>query len=632
MTGAHPRGQHETARPAPIVVLKLGGSVLRSADDLARAAIEVYRHVRSGTKVIAVVSALHGETDRLLETAAAWDGADHPEATALLASTGELAAAAQLALAVARSGLSVRVATPATMGLRAAGPAHDAEPAGVDTGAICLLLRHASVLVVPGFIATNEAGATVLLGRGGSDLTAIYLASRLSACGCDARCRLIKDVPGLFDRDPNIFRDAHRLATVSWQEALDIGGEVLQPKAVRLALRTGTPIEIGGMLDPRTTRVGPYERTLDEKPFAPPRRSVSVLGCGTVGAGLLRLLRLFPERFELAAVACRHPEHAAREGVPAERIHADPREAAAHGEIVVEALGGVEPATSCMVDALARGALVATANKAAAAAHGRLHGAGVALSACVGGAAPMLERCLSAGANLDHKAPDEPSRHSPIARLEGVLNGTGNFVLNRMAAGDTLGHALAAARAAGLAEADATRDLGGHDTADKLRLLARAAFGEDVPPQAIEIEPITTEAFARVRAHAPPHWRIRHVATLLLADPATCAGAARLCASIRLVALPPEHPLAVLAGAWNRLVLHVRGNGQEHTDVVDGVGAGRWPTAHALLADVLDLHERASAAPLRVPCADGPARTGGPCRNTNNVQSQRAALAMSSSA
>ncbi|MFN0012633.1 MAG: hypothetical protein ACKVS8_13425 [Phycisphaerales bacterium] len=562
--------------PAPIIVLKLGGSVLRSTDDLARAAVEIYQHVRRGRKVIAVVSALYGETDRLLDLAAGWENAQNAEATALLASTGELSVAAQLALAVARSGLAVHVATPATIGLRAAGPPHDAEPAGVNVEAIRAILTRESVLVVPGFIAQNEAGSTVLLGRGGSDLTAIFLAATLTRAGERAICRLIKDVPGLFNKDPNVHDDARRLATVSWEEALAIGGDVLQPKAVRFALRSRTVIEVGALLDARRTLVGPYDRTFDEEEFVVRKRTLSVLGCGTVGGGVLRLLRLFPERFEVVAVACRNPERAlakggGAEGVPRERVFTDALAAAGQGEIVVEALGGLEPAHACIAGALERGARGATANKAVIAHDATLADRGVATSACVGGGAPVLERCTRAAAH-------------GISRLEGVLNGTCNFVLNRVGTGESLASALSAAREAGLCEVKACRDLEGLDAADKLRILSRAAFGEDLPLGAIELEAITGESIARARAAVPAgtenHWVLRQVATLARAE-----GGAGLAGSVRIVALPRTHALADLPGAWNRLLIHTPAG----TQVVDGVGAGRWPTAHAVLADVLDL-------------------------------------------
>ncbi len=564
------------ASAAPVIVLKLGGSVLRRGDDLARAAIEVYQHVRRGRRVVAVVSALYGETDRLLDLAASWQGADHAEATALLASTGELAVAAQLALAVARSGLGVRVATPATIGLRAAGPAHDAEPAGVETGAIRGLLATHPVLVVPGFIALNDAGATVLLGRGGSDLTAIYLAARLAAdTPGTVCCRLIKDVPGLFDKDPNLHADARRLASVSWDEALAIGGDILQPKAVRFALRSRTTVEVGALLDARRTLVGPFDTAYAELEEPRRKRRVHVLGAGTVGGGVLGLLRLLPERFEVAAVASRHVERAVAagggaEGLTRERVHADAlgvAEGTRRGEIVVEALGGLEPAGACLRAALERGGLVATANKAAVAADPTLGERGAAISACVGGGAPLLECCARA------------AQGGPITRLEGVLNGTGNFVLNRVGAGETLADALAAARAAGLCEADAGRDLSGRDAADKVRLLCRAAWGVEIAEEAIELEAITEDSLARVRGAAGgrPHV-LRHVATV---------EAEGRRASVQLVALPGEHALADLPGAWNRLLVQTPAG----THVADGVGAGRWPTAHAVLADVLDLVE-----------------------------------------
>ncbi|MBM3962642.1 MAG: homoserine dehydrogenase, partial [Planctomycetes bacterium] len=222
------------------LVLKFGGSVLRDDDAVARAVHEVYRHVRAGFAVVAVVSALHGETDGLVARARALDAEPDPQALACLLATGERASAAWLALAARRAGLACEVAAVERIGLRVRGDALDAEPVGLDVEALRALLRRSQVVVVPGFAGIDDAGRTALLGRGGSDLTALFLAQRLGA-----RCRLVKDVDGLYERDPALpGPPARSFAAVRHDDALALDGRIVQHKAVRFAQRHGLSFEI----------------------------------------------------------------------------------------------------------------------------------------------------------------------------------------------------------------------------------------------------------------------------------------------------------------------------------------------------------------------------------------------------
>jgi homoserine dehydrogenase len=261
-------GHADGADPG-VCVLKLGGSVLRDHLAVRTAAAEVARFVHAGRRVVAVVSALEGTTDRLL--AAAAEMALHPEpfATAQLLSTGELGAAALLALAL--DGVGVRAATidAAGAGLTTEGPPLDATPVGLRTPALTHALAGAHALVIPGFVGRDAIGRTTLLGRGGSDLTALFIAERLGAA-----CRLIKDVDGLYEWDPaRPGPPPRRFETLDWPGALALDGTIVQHKAVRWAREHGLAFEVGAIgAGADVTRVGDLPVRLAPRPDAPAGR------------------------------------------------------------------------------------------------------------------------------------------------------------------------------------------------------------------------------------------------------------------------------------------------------------------------------------------------------------------------
>jgi homoserine dehydrogenase len=171
-----------------VEVLKFGSSVLRSPGDLHIAVDEIYRRWRAGYRVLAVVSAFAGTTDELLGEVADTVGTDCPEATAAYVATGEQKTAALLLGSLRQYGLPARLITPREIGLIAEGPTLESTPVRVDTRALEKLWPIYPILVLPGFYAVDKEGRTTLFGRGGSDMSALFLASALGA-----GCRLLKD-------------------------------------------------------------------------------------------------------------------------------------------------------------------------------------------------------------------------------------------------------------------------------------------------------------------------------------------------------------------------------------------------------------------------------------------------------
>src|SRR6202012_1581828 len=117
------------------------------------------------------------------------------------------------------------------IGILAEGDRETAQPVSLDTGAIERAFETADVVVVPGFTARDKDGGVVLLGRGGSDLTAVFLGAELGA----DRVRLVKDVGGGFDRDPKSNHEALRFGALSWGAAREVAGKLVQARALRMA-------------------------------------------------------------------------------------------------------------------------------------------------------------------------------------------------------------------------------------------------------------------------------------------------------------------------------------------------------------------------------------------------------------
>lgn len=559
--------------PRPrLIVLKFGGSVLRSEHDLPRVVAEIDRWRREGYAVVAVVSAFHGQTDRLLAEAHRRSERPDPAALAALVATGEQAAAASLALALDRAGLGARTLDAASAGLRTSGDPLDATLVSIRTEAFRDAWAADEVAVAPGFIGRDASGRTTLLGRGGSDYTALFIAARLGA-----RCRLVKDVGGVFDRAPGE-AGARLLSSVTWEDARHIGGRVLQPKALDFAQAAGLAFEVGGLDEPKGAIVGASRTsaaTIAGSASAPVR--VAVLGAGTVGLGTLEHLLSRPEQFEVVGVAVQNPSNAVARGVPSALVTTD---AAAlirsDCDVVFEAIGGVEPAADWMETTLQSGRHVVTVNKAALAHRGaRLEraaaagGASLKRSGAVGGATPLL--ATAARLRVEHS----------VVAFEGVLNGTTNFVLDRLSEGQALADAVALAQARGFAEADPRRDLDGTDAAEKLTLLAAEALGVAVSPDEVETRGALEVSTRGCVEAARSGKRVRLVASFCRGENGT-----RLRVNPREVA--GDGWLGCVLNEWNAGAFRC---GDGSVVRVRGRGAGRWPTAQAALADLLEIRQ-----------------------------------------
>ncbi len=237
-----------------LTVVKFGSSVLRGEGDLPVVVEEIARWLSIEQYVLAVVSAFGNTTEELFRKARSYGDPTNQEAVARLVATGEEASAALVSLALASAGIPAKLLGPEQIRLIAEGAPLDAKLRAVSAERIWSALTESDVVVVPGFIARTARGNTVLLGRGGSDLTAVFLAHELRA----GRCRLVKDVDGLYASDPKSGDGVHprHYKRLGWEEALGLGGGVVQVKALEFALENRLRFEVAGVGIAEGTVVG----------------------------------------------------------------------------------------------------------------------------------------------------------------------------------------------------------------------------------------------------------------------------------------------------------------------------------------------------------------------------------------
>ena len=259
-----------------IAVIKIGGSILKNTRAYRRAARHVCNRHRTSPdeRLVVVVSAQERVTDSLATIANRIAPQPNPSALDLLWSVGELRSVALLVLHLQALGVS---AVPlniheAGLALGDASCATDTLPSDVRLNPRRLrsvLVQH-SIAVVPGFFATDSAGAVRSLGRGGSDLTAVLLAKGLSA----SRCELLKDVPGYFSSDPHGNLSARHLPHLTFEQALalaDDGCDLVQRQAIELAAQCNLPLVIRSLDEsaPLSRVTGQQDVTSHSDAFSP---------------------------------------------------------------------------------------------------------------------------------------------------------------------------------------------------------------------------------------------------------------------------------------------------------------------------------------------------------------------------
>ena len=297
--------------------------------------------------------------------------------------------------------------------------------------------------------------------------------------------------------------------------------------------------------------------------------NVGILGKGTVGGAFLKLLE---ERAEMVEeVSGRRPEVA---GVLSSK-DGDFDEILAGSEIVVELIGGIDPALDYVSRALRDGKHVVTANKQLIAQHG-----GELVAAAREGGAQLRFEAAVAGAIPVIRVVQESLGAIPIEKVFGIVNGTTNYILTEMArSGLSYEEALKQAQELGYAEADPTDDVGGADAAAKMAILARLAFGAPV-----ELEDVPFEGIERIKPDDLAYAKELGLSLKLLGV------AERIGDEVSVRVFPcflyPGHPLAPIEGPFNAVMVE----SPAITEItMSGPGAGGPETAAAVLGDVVSV-------------------------------------------
>ncbi len=313
---------------------------------------------------------------------------------------------------------------------------------------------------------------------------------------------------------------------------------------------------------------------------------IALLGAGSVGAQVANqilhhgdeLAARIGARLELVGVAVRDLKAQRDTVIPAELLTTDADKLVREADIVIEVMGGIEPARTLILSAINAGADIVTANKALLAHHGpeifaaaAQVGAQVYYEAAVAGAIPIIR----------------PLRESlagdRVTRILGIVNGTTNFILDRI---DTLGESmedsLAMAQQLGYAEADPTADVEGFDAAQKASILASLAFHTHVPVDGVYREGITAVTREQVRAARKAGYVVKLLA--ICERVVNSDGVEGVSARVYPAMVPDTHPLAAVHGANNAVFVEAEAAGPL---MFYGAGAGGLQTSSAVLGDLV---------------------------------------------
>ncbi len=226
-----------------LIVQKYGGTSVGNPERIRAVAERVIRSKKSGDDVVVVLSAMSGETDRLIALAHTMSAAPDEREMDMLLSTGERVTIALLAIALNQQGYPARSFTGRQVGILTDAAHTKARIEHVAADRVRQALADGVIPVVAGFQGINEQSDVTTLGRGGSDTTAVALAAALKADRCD----IYTDVDGVYTTDPNIVPGARRLDKVSYEEMLEmasLGAKVLQTRSVEFAMKYQVPVRV----------------------------------------------------------------------------------------------------------------------------------------------------------------------------------------------------------------------------------------------------------------------------------------------------------------------------------------------------------------------------------------------------
>lgn len=318
---------------------------------------------------------------------------------------------------------------------------------------------------------------------------------------------------------------------------------------------------------------------------------IGFIGCGTVGAEAVRILQSRRDEIgrytgldlDVVRVAVKDPTRDRGVALPADVFTTDPAAVVADDavDVVVEVVGGLEPAGTLIADALAAGKPVVTANKELVAVRGpelldvaRAAGVDLLFEAAVGGGIPLIRPITESLAGED------------IVRFMGIVNGTTNYILTRMAEdGIDFADALAQAQDLGYAEADPTADVDGHDAAQKAAILASLAFGTAVHADDVHCEGIRSVTARDIAMAERFGYAVKLLAIGEFVEDDTAGAARAVSVRVHPAMIPRTHPLASVRLSFNAVFVEGASAGEQ---MFYGRGAGGGPTAIAVVGDLID--------------------------------------------
>ncbi len=241
-----------------LIVQKYGGTSVGTPERIEAVAEKVIAYRDQGHQLVVVVSAMSGETNRLLELAGQITDRPVPRELDVLLSTGEQVTIALLSMALEKRGCPARSYTGGQVHIRTDNAHNKARIQDIDAERVGTDLSAGRVVVVAGFQGVDEDGNITTLGRGGSDTTAVALAAALKA----DECQIFTDVDGVYTTDPRVAPDARRLDRITFEEMLEmasLGSKVLQIRAVEFAGKYNVPLRVLSSFEPGNGTLITYE-------------------------------------------------------------------------------------------------------------------------------------------------------------------------------------------------------------------------------------------------------------------------------------------------------------------------------------------------------------------------------------
>src|SRR5215213_6798119 len=233
----------------PRIVMKFGGTSMAGIERIRSVAERVRRDAEAGNQVLVVVSAMAGETDRLVQLCREAAALADPQEYDVVVASGEQVTSGLLAMTLQNMGVRAR----SFMGwqlVRASGVHGNARVEAVEGALLGEALKDGTVAVIPGFQGVSDDGRVATLGRGGSDTSAVAIAAGIKADRCD----IYTDVDGVYTTDPRIVPRARKLTKITFEEMLElaaVGAKVLQTRSVGLAMRENLPLRVLSSFDDR---------------------------------------------------------------------------------------------------------------------------------------------------------------------------------------------------------------------------------------------------------------------------------------------------------------------------------------------------------------------------------------------